>query len=223
MHRFPLVPERLSLTAQGRTDSCEGPCPGRHMGRPLQIQLKPPSTPGGAGGDRAPPLPVYRGVQQRADVPKAWLPPTKFRAEIWGVGHGHRPLRGEEQATSTTQASGAEHLRQRSQGVGGTCGRDHPKVSSNLGQSLNRGIAATAPFAQGSLWPAGDEKAGGHIGPPLRGHRSAQQRQAGRDRARPLQKDGEYAEGWGDERTQGRFDIYRAVIGLVSRKAECPE
>ena len=98
-----------------------------------------------------------------------------------------------------------------------------PKVSSNLGQSLNRGIAATAPFAQGSLWPAGDEKAGGHIGPPLRGHRSAQQRQAGRDRARPLQKDGEYAEGWGDERTQGRFDIYRAVIGLVSRKAECPE
>ena len=24
--------------------------------------------------------------QQRADVPKAWLPPTKFRAEIWGVG-----------------------------------------------------------------------------------------------------------------------------------------
>ena len=24
--------------------------------------------------------------QQRADVPKAWLPPAKFRAEIWGVG-----------------------------------------------------------------------------------------------------------------------------------------
>ena len=24
--------------------------------------------------------------QRRADVPKAWLPPTKFRAEIWGVG-----------------------------------------------------------------------------------------------------------------------------------------
>ena len=26
------------------------------------------------------------GAKQRADVPKAWLPPTKFRAEIWGVG-----------------------------------------------------------------------------------------------------------------------------------------
>ena len=82
-------------------------------------------------------------------------------------------------------------------------------------------LRVTDSFPQGSLGPYG--AAGGHIGPPLRGHRSAQQRQAGRDRARPLQKDGEYAEGWGDERTQGRFDIYRAVIGLVSRKAECPE
>ena len=71
--------------------------------------------------------------------------------------------------------------------------------------------------------PAGDEGPGGHIGPPLRGCRSIQQPRTGRDRARPLQKDGEYAEGWGDERAQGRFDIYRAVIGLVSRKAECPE
>ena len=24
---------------------------------------------------------------------RAWLPPTKFRNEIWGVSHGHRPLR----------------------------------------------------------------------------------------------------------------------------------
>ena len=182
-----------------------------------------PSTPGGAGGDRAPPLPVYRGVQQRAVVPKAWPPPTKFRSEIWSAvigigpygekGKPHRPPWPAEQSIC---ASGHK-------GWVGHAAEIIPKVSSNLGQSFNRGIAATAPFAQGSLWPAGDEKAGGHIGPPLRGHRSAQQRQAGRDRARPLQKDGEYAEGWGDERTQGRFDIYRAVIGLVSRKAECPE
>ena len=33
------------------------------------------------------------GAKQRADVPKAWLPPAKFRSEIWGVSHGHRPLR----------------------------------------------------------------------------------------------------------------------------------
>ena len=134
-----------------------------------------------------------------------------------------------------------------------------PKVSSNLGQSLSRGKAATAPVVVPKILcslnahrilttatpfcsllpplaalanvplctrepcPVGDGGAGGHIGPPLRGHRNSQQRQTGRDRARPLQKDGESAEGWGDERTQGRFDIYRAVIGLVSRKAECPE
>ena len=42
-------------------------------------------------------------------------------------GHRHRPLRGEGKAPSATLASGAEHLRQRSQGVGGTCGRDHPQ------------------------------------------------------------------------------------------------
>ena len=29
----------------------------------------------------------------RAAVPGAWPPPTKFRAEIWGVSHRHRPLR----------------------------------------------------------------------------------------------------------------------------------
>ena len=36
------------------------PCPGRHIGRPLQGRWKPPSTPGRTGGDRAPPLPGHR-------------------------------------------------------------------------------------------------------------------------------------------------------------------
>ena len=98
---------------------------------------------GAAGGHIGPPLPVYRGAKRRAvedagpyggttgsamrwaDVPKAWLPPTKFRAEIWGVSHGHRPLRDEREALSTTLA--AERLRQRSQGVGLGSGRDHPQ------------------------------------------------------------------------------------------------
>ena len=48
-------------------------------------------------------------------------------------------------------------------------------------------LLVTDSFPQGSLGPYG--AAGGHIGPPLRGHRSAQQRQAGRDRARPLRID----------------------------------
>ena len=75
----------------------------------------------------------------------------------------------------------------------GRDGRASWKVSSNLGQSLSRGKAATAPFTQGSLGLRG-------TGRTSLGHRSSQQPQAGRDRARPLQKGGEYAEGWGDER-----------------------
>ena len=31
---------------------------------------------------------------ERADVPKAWLPPTKFRVEIWGVGQVVVPYGG---------------------------------------------------------------------------------------------------------------------------------
>ena len=55
---------------------------------------------GGAGwcvrrrGVVTPPYGCATGdAKQRADVPKAWLPPAKFRSEIWGVSHGHRPLR----------------------------------------------------------------------------------------------------------------------------------
>ena len=64
--------------------------------------------------------------QQRTDVPKAWPTPTKFRAEIWGVGHGHRPLR---KARSATQASrrAAKRPRPRTRGMGGNRRKDHPK------------------------------------------------------------------------------------------------
>ena len=45
-------------------------------------------------GEVTPPYGCNTGsAKQRADVPKAWPPPTKFRSEIWGVGHRHRPLR----------------------------------------------------------------------------------------------------------------------------------
>ena len=64
--------------------------------------------------------------QQRTDVPKAWPTPTKFRAEIWGVGHGHRPLR---KARSATQASrrAAKRPRPRGRGMGGNRRKNHPK------------------------------------------------------------------------------------------------
>ena len=44
----------------------------------------------------------------RAAVPGAWPPPTKFRAEIWGVSHRHRPLRkvGNTQRAKAMNAQG---------------------------------------------------------------------------------------------------------------------
>ena len=164
-----------------------------------------PSTPGGAGGDRAPPLPSYQGAKQRADV---GIGPYRTK------GRPHRPPWPAAQGGASAARMG---------GMGGDRGRGHP-------QSIQqpRTIPLSRRSRDSSLYtrepcPAGNGRACGHIGPPLRGHRNSQQRQTGRDRARPLQKDGEYAEGWGDERTQGRFDIYQAVIGLVSHKAQCPE
>ena len=68
--------------------------PGRSVSGRTQRSAPAPrretaSKSGRTGGDGAPPQPVKR----RADAPKAWLPPTKFRSEIWGVSHRHRPLR----------------------------------------------------------------------------------------------------------------------------------
>ena len=121
---------------------------------------------------------------------------------------GHRPLRDEREAPSTALASGAGRSICASgrKGWVGHAAESIPEVSSNLGQSLSR------PPGDSSLCtrepcPMGDGRAGGHIGPPLRGHRNSQQRQTGRDRARPLQKGGEYAEGWGDERPMPVRDL----------------
>ena len=181
--------------------SREGTYPGQHTGRPLQSRLQYPASPVGAGTEPRP-YRAIRGAKQRADVPKAWLPPAKFRTEIWGVSHGHRPLRGEGKAQSTALASSAQRSVCGADARDGRRGRQRspPKVFSNLGQSLSRGKAATAPFAQGSLGLRGTRRTSP-------GHRSAQQLQAGRDRARPLQKGGEYAEGWGDERPMPVRDL----------------
>ena len=156
-------------------------CPGGHIGPPLRVAgafrsngnwrktmpfpngagRSPPPT-GGPGvarrrGEVTPPYGCNTGgARRRADVPRAWLPPTKFRAEIWGVSHGHRPLRpaGDEgrhagvvvpygwlwRAAAIVLGSGAQR---------GVCGAGAkkwagiaaeiiPKVSSNAGQSLSR-------------------------------------------------------------------------------------
>ena len=58
--------------------SSRDPHPGRHTGRPLQIRLQPPSTPGKPGGDRAPPLPGSKAMnaQDRFEIYQA-TPKTK--------------------------------------------------------------------------------------------------------------------------------------------------
>ena len=82
---------------------------------------------------------------------------NQFRAEIWGVSHRHRPLRGDGEVPAATRASGA----QRSVCASGWEGREEigaeiiPKGVINLGQSLSHGCAVPAPFAQGSLGDGG--------------------------------------------------------------------
>ena len=105
-------------------------------------------------GEVTPPYGCNTGsAKQRADVPKAWLPPTKFRAEIWGVSHRHRPLRKGEKAASTTRASGA----QRSVcGAGakkwvGIAAEFTPKVASNFGQSLSQPAADSSLYTREPL------------------------------------------------------------------------
>ena len=46
-----------------------------------------------SGRDGARPLQETGAKRMRWGASRVWLPPTKFRAKIWGVSHGHRPLR----------------------------------------------------------------------------------------------------------------------------------
>ena len=106
------------------------------------------------------------GAQRRADVPKAWLPPTKFRAEIWGVSHRHRPLRKAgkpHRPPGPAAQSGASAARMG--GRGGDRGRDHPQISSNLGQSLSHPAGDSSRCTR-EPFPAGGRGSG-------RTHRSA--------------------------------------------------
>ena len=152
----------------------------------------PPPHPAGDEERRGAVTPPYGsttgGAQRRADVPKAWLPPSKFRAEIWGISHGHRPLhpaggRGTarrvvvpygwlRRATAIALGSGAqrsvcaadgrneEELEQKSPPEGPAT-PDNPSVSLRL----------TAPFAQGSLRDGGCGLPRRPCGPPRNDNR----------------------------------------------------
>ena len=55
----------------------------------------------------------YRDTQQRAAVPRAWPPPTKFRSEIWGVGQGVGPYgssAGDAQRQRDNPSGASRHL-----------------------------------------------------------------------------------------------------------------
>ena len=115
-----IIPEGVSNAGQSLSqpaaDSslCTREPLGRGCGLPRRFaprndSPKPLSFRGGPTGRRGNPS-FLRWTGVRAAVPRAWPPPTKFRAEIWGVGQvvgpygrstgvpatgrcGHRPLR----------------------------------------------------------------------------------------------------------------------------------
>ena len=153
---------------------CKGAYPGRHRGRPLHRDGRQQANP----GERA-------GTEPR---------PYRSSAGPMYLRHGPPTGRKESPIDHPGQWRRAERLRRRCKGWVGTAAKIIPPKSIDLGQSLSRGKAATAPFAQGSLALQGT---GGHTGPPLHGHRSAQQPQAGRGRARPLQGSKSVAAGCG--------------------------
>ena len=134
-----------------RTRSVAEGTTGGHTGPPLRDHrsAQPPQR---GGTEPAPYRCAAGSAQQRADVPRAWLPPAKFRNGIWGVSHRHRPLRGEGEVSATARASGAQRS------VCGADGRNgwgseqgsppkEPSTSGNPSVSLR----LTAPFTQGSL------------------------------------------------------------------------
>ena len=128
-------------------------CPGGHIGPPLhgvegipnQRKIGAKTDLANGAGQSPPPTGATEQGGLRQGAPGVWLPPAKFRNGIWGVSHGHpalrkqrwwcavkgrcrhRPLRGEGEVPSTTQASGA----QRSVcGANGRNGRESQQRSS---------------------------------------------------------------------------------------------
>ena len=124
---------------------------------------------GGAGwcvrrrGVVTPPYGCATGdAKQRADVPKAWLPPAKFRSEIWGVSHGHRPLRpagGREGGTpgSSCPTGGCGEpprlpwVAAQTGGTGGNRGRDHPKSVQQRRTIPQSAFGRQLPLHKGAL------------------------------------------------------------------------
>ena len=76
-------------------------CPGGHIGPPLhgvegipnQRKIGAKTDLANGAGQSPPPTGATEQGGLRRGAPGVWLPPAKFRNEIWGVSHSHRPLR----------------------------------------------------------------------------------------------------------------------------------
>ena len=154
-----------------------GACGGVRLGRGFRQQSLKRNL--GRRGEVTPPYGCATGdAKQRADVPKAWLPPTKFHSKIWGVSHGHRPLRIEGEVSANTQASGAERS------VSGAAARDGCVAAKIIPNgAINTGRSRGGRSAR-------QHRAGRGRARPLREHREC--RSAGQYRHRPLRKDVRY-------------------------------
>ena len=101
-------PEHGPSRKAPRADTQVRPYAMGEVFRTNEIRCGNGPCPVGGGTEPAPYGCAAGSAQQRADVPRAWLPPAKFRNGIWGVSHRHRPLRGEGEVSATARASGAQ-------------------------------------------------------------------------------------------------------------------
>ena len=180
-HRFPLLrnapaPRRGGPMCPPGHASSRDPFTGRHTGRPLRSRSKYPSTPEERAGTEPRP---YRSIAVPSSGPMylrhGFRRPNfvpKFGASVIGIGPYENTKRRRSRHDRPGQWRRVKRLRRGCKERVGITAEIIPKVSSNLGQSLSR------PLGDSSLctrepFPAEGGEAGGHIGPPLRGHRNS--------------------------------------------------
>ena len=88
--KYPATSDNPSVALRATAPFAQGSLWGRGYGLPRRFAPRndssdPLSFRGGPTGRRGNPS-FFRWTGVRAAVPRAWPPPTKFRAEIWGVG-----------------------------------------------------------------------------------------------------------------------------------------
>ena len=126
---------------------------------------------------------VGRDSLMRRGAPRVWLPPAKFRSEIWGVSHRHRPLRPAggrgtarrvvvpygwlRRAAAIALGSGAQRSVCGADGRNGWESRQRsPQKCPATPDNPSVGLWPTAPFAQGSLRGGGYGLPRRPCGPP---------------------------------------------------------